>query len=127
MGTGALEELLVDLEREEAPFGGNAVRLMELDEFVVLEVVRVVVVGGLLVCGAVEVVKANCDLDGAVAANLGLVEVVGVPGDLEADVSEISSSTKGIVEEKAYYSRWSSCTACWMAGDSRGGYSCHPG
>lgn len=78
----ALEVGLADLEWEEAPFGGDAVRLVELGEFAVLPVVGVGVVGGFLVRGAIEVVETDGYFEGGIAV-VGLVEVVRVPGDLK--------------------------------------------
>ena len=61
VGARALEVGGLDLERVEAPAGGDGLGLVELGEADVFEVVRVRVIGGLLLGGAVEVVEADGD------------------------------------------------------------------
>lgn len=125
VGAAALDELLVDLEREKAPFGGDTVRLMELDEFFDDDATIVFVV--VVRLGAVKVVKTNRDFHGAVATSLGLVEEVRVPGDLKPDVSKNLRLHQGENSRQSYCSRRCPYTACWMVRDCRVACSRHPG
>lgn len=81
----ALEVLLLDVEGDDAPGGGNAVCFVQLLEVVVIPVLERVVAGRLLVAGAVEVVHAHRDLNGGVGGDVivvGAVEEVRVPSDV---------------------------------------------
>lgn len=80
-----LEVVVLDLEGEEPPLRAERVGLVEpLPLAVVGPVDELVVVGGLLVGGALQVVEAGGDAEGGVLVGLllllGLVEEVRVPG-----------------------------------------------
>jgi hypothetical protein len=69
----------LDLEGIDTPVGGDALCLVEFDEFALLSVLS----------GSVEVVEAEGDFEGAIFGDgdVGIVVVFGIPGDFGMRVS----------------------------------------
>lgn len=120
VGGLALEVVVLDLEGGEAPGGGNLVELGELGPGAL----------GLVLGGAVEVVEAEGDEDGGVGVDLvlGLVVVVGIPGDYRgAPVSDCLDEIGGFEENAAYHSMSCPCTRCCRHWDRTMAHGRHPG